>query len=120
MSSRMPTVLIILLSLPRFSKITDDNKFEENNRVNVLLTFAAVIFLCRVVQPVQPYCLFQPTVKIFRRHTIGQLELLEQFFGVMFFALHHLSYNLNIAQNKYLYEQSVSCATSTLHLCHWG
>ena len=31
----------------------------------------------------------------------------------MFFALHLLNYKDNLLQNKYLYKQSVSCATST-------
>ena len=46
---------------------------------------------------------------------VTQLKMSEKFFSELFFALHTLSYNLNIAQNKYLYKQDVSCATSTLH-----
>jgi len=40
--------------------------------------------------------------------------LLEQFFSVWFFALHILSYSPGNSKSKYLYEQCVSCATSTL------
>jgi hypothetical protein len=39
----------------------------------------------------------------------------EQLFAESLLALHTLSYYLLKSKNKYLYEQDVSCATSTLH-----
>jgi len=38
----------------------------------------------------------------------------------MFFALHPLNYKDNLLQNKYLYKQSVSCATSTFGFAQVG
>jgi len=43
----------------------------------------------------------------------------EQLFGEFLFALHTLSYFFCKGQNKYLYEQDVSCATSTWGLALW-
>src|SRR5262249_13199029 len=97
-------------------QITNQDEFEEYNRVNALLAFAAIIFFSCIVDPMQIQSFFKPAVKIFRRYTIGQLKLFKQFFRIMFFSLHASIYKGSIVQIKYLYKQGVSCATSTYGL----
>jgi len=51
-------------------KIPYQNKFEENNRIDTLLTFTAIVFFCFPLNPLKIEDAFKPVIKIILRHQI--------------------------------------------------
>ncbi len=69
-------------------QISHKTQLEEDHRVDALLAAPAIVDLGQWIQKVQIQHRFQPPVKIVLWNTFAQLEMGEQFFLIIFLALH--------------------------------
>ena len=69
-------------------QIADQTQLEEHHRVDALLPALPIVALGQWIQEAQIQHLFQSPVKIRLGDTVAQLKMGEQFFLIIFLALH--------------------------------